>query len=76
MARIDECMALWREIGDDYYIATLLIVVSGHYFESDLARVADFQHEAIRIRRRIGDLYNLCWSRWAHSATFPSSKAV
>ena len=62
LARIEECIALWREIGDNYYIAVLLIVVSGHYYESDLVRVAALFHEANRIRRRIGDLYNLCWS--------------
>ena len=66
-AHAEESMALWREIGDDFYIATLLIVLSGHYFESDLAQLAVFQHEAIRIRRRIGDLYNLCFTLGALS---------
>jgi hypothetical protein len=66
-ARAEESMALWRDVGDDFYIATLLIVLSSHCFESDLAQLAVFQHAAIRIRRRIGDLYNLCFSLGALS---------
>ena len=60
----------WRcgvKLATDFYIAALLIILSGHYFESDLVRVAGFQHEAVRIRRRIGDLYNLCYSLGALS---------
>jgi ATP/maltotriose-dependent transcriptional regulator MalT len=67
LARVEESLALWREIGDDFYIASLLIVLSSHYFESDLVRVAGLQQEANRIRRRIGDLYNLCFSLGALS---------
>jgi len=61
-ARIEECVRLWRELGEDFYTAVTLIVLSGHYFETDLERVSMMQREANEMRRRIGDMYNLCWS--------------
>jgi predicted ATPase/DNA-binding CsgD family transcriptional regulator len=62
LERIDESLRLWRELGDDFYIALTLTVLSGHYFETDLGRVVSLQREANQIRRRIGDLYNLCYT--------------
>jgi predicted ATPase len=60
--RVQESLRLWRELGDDFYIGTTLILVSGHYFETDLEQVVALQHEANLIRRRIGDMYNLCYT--------------
>jgi predicted ATPase/DNA-binding CsgD family transcriptional regulator len=62
LARAEESLRLWRELGQDFYTAITLITLSGHYFHTDLERVAILQHEANQIRRPLGDYYNLCWS--------------
>jgi len=58
--RLEECLRLWREVRDDFYIAHMLVGLSVGYVA--LGRGDDgieALQESIRIRRRIGDLNNL-----------------
>jgi DNA-binding CsgD family transcriptional regulator len=52
----EEQLRIWREIGDDYRIARVLMVLGvAAYMQGDLARGRAAEHEAIAIFRTVGD---------------------
>jgi predicted ATPase/DNA-binding CsgD family transcriptional regulator len=58
--RYEESLELWREVGDDFYVAHLLHRLSGNYFNTNRSEEAiRALDESVRICHRIGDLSSL-----------------
>ena len=64
----DECLTLRRELGDEFYVAhTLVGPFVSYVVTGQVAYAIQLLQESIRIRRRIGDRNNLCFSLMALS---------
>ncbi len=58
-----ECLALRRELGDEFYIAHTLVAPFGSYLlEGQVKYAVESLRESNDIRRRCGDRSNLCFS--------------
>jgi DNA-binding CsgD family transcriptional regulator/tetratricopeptide (TPR) repeat protein len=58
--RLEECLRLWSEVGDDFYVAHMWLGVSAGYLAGGRNDDAiEALQETVRIRRRIGDVINL-----------------
>ena len=63
MACYDECLALWRRQGDDFYVAQVLRNVHHVYrIQNQVDHSLESLRELVSIRREIGDDINLCAS--------------
>jgi predicted ATPase/DNA-binding CsgD family transcriptional regulator len=60
ISRYEECLRLWQEVGDDFYVAHTLHKISGNYFNTKRREAAiEALDESVRICRRTGDLCDL-----------------
>jgi len=61
---IDESLRLWREIGDDFYVAHALMAWGGYNLihQHEGKQWIEALHESVQIRRHRGDLNNLAYS--------------
>jgi predicted ATPase/DNA-binding CsgD family transcriptional regulator len=62
-ACLGESLAIWRRLGDEFYIAHALIGITDENMSPEASeRSLRFLRESVAIRRRLGDLHNLSFS--------------